>query len=53
MFFFSVKVWFKLLKNFGHLGLCSYLQAYVVTISHLDTWLTLVLLTINILTLLP
>ena len=38
-----------------HLGLCSHLQAYVVTISHLDTWLwlTLIVLTINILTLLP
>ena len=34
-----------------HFGLYSYLQAYVVTISHLDTWFTLVLLTINILTL--
>ena len=32
--------------------LCSYLQAYVVTISHLDTWFTLILLTRNILTLL-
>ena len=34
-----------------HLGLCSYIQAYVLTILHLDTRFTLVLLTINILTL--
>ena len=36
MFFFFVIVWFNLLCN---LGLCLYLQAYVVTISHLDTWM--------------
>ena len=53
LFFFSVKVWFKISKIFviRVYCLCSYLQAYVVTISHLDTWFTLVLLTINILTL--
>ena len=54
MFFFSVKVWSKILKNFvvWVYYFCSYLQAYLVTISHLDTWFALVLLIINILTLL-
>ena len=44
----------NLVQNFEifcHFGSYSYLQPYVVTISHLDTWFTLVLLTINILTL--
>ena len=53
MFFFFVIVWFNLIFLLCNLGLCLYLQAYVVTISHLDTWITLGLLTINILTLLP
>ena len=44
----------SIVQNFEklcHFGSYSYIQAYVVTISHLDTWFTLVLLTINILTL--
>ena len=38
---------FKNVEQLFHLSLCSYLQAYVVTISNLDTWFKLVLLTIN------
>ena len=49
---FLCKSWVKILKNFviWVYCLCSYLQAHVVKILHPDTWFTVVLITINILT---